>query len=165
MRWRRDSQPTPVFLPGESQGRGSLVGCHLWGHTESDTTEVTQQQQQQQVFNNDLSMREWTDEWVNKQNKYYSQIISKCPSTWQKRIRKKLWRMKVFPRKSMIRGGNDQEGGIRNRTEITKEVWMRRLFSRYWHQRSKVLEAGISLSYTEKSEEIHSQPQEMECVS
>ena len=37
-----------VFLPGESQGRGSLVGCHLWGRTESDTTEVTEQQQQQQ---------------------------------------------------------------------------------------------------------------------
>ena len=36
----------PVFLPGESQGWGSLVGCHLWGHTESDTTEATQQQQQ-----------------------------------------------------------------------------------------------------------------------
>ena len=30
----------PVFLPGESQGRGSLVGCRLWGHTESDTTEA-----------------------------------------------------------------------------------------------------------------------------
>ena len=29
------------FLPGESQGRGSLVGCRLWGHTELDTTEVT----------------------------------------------------------------------------------------------------------------------------
>ena len=29
---RRQWQPTPVFLPGESQGRGSLVGCHLWGH-------------------------------------------------------------------------------------------------------------------------------------
>ena len=40
------SLPTPVFLPGESQGSGSLVGCHLWGCTESDTTEVTQQQQQ-----------------------------------------------------------------------------------------------------------------------
>ena len=39
--WRRKWQPTPVFLPGESQERGSLVGCHLWGHTESDTTEVT----------------------------------------------------------------------------------------------------------------------------
>ena len=34
-------QPTPVFMPGESQGRGSLVGCRLWGHTELDTTEVT----------------------------------------------------------------------------------------------------------------------------
>ena len=32
---------TPVFLPGESQGRGSLVGGHLWGHTELETTEVT----------------------------------------------------------------------------------------------------------------------------
>ena len=41
MQWRRKWQPTPVFLPGESQGRGSLVGCHLWGHTESDTTEAT----------------------------------------------------------------------------------------------------------------------------
>ena len=39
--WRRKWQPTPVFLPGESQGRGSLVGCRLWGRTESDTTEVT----------------------------------------------------------------------------------------------------------------------------
>ena len=39
--WRRKQQPTPVFLPGESQGWGSLVGCHLWGHTELDMTEVT----------------------------------------------------------------------------------------------------------------------------
>ena len=46
MHWRRKWQPTPVFLPGESQGRGSLVGCRLWGHTELDTTEATQQQQQ-----------------------------------------------------------------------------------------------------------------------
>ena len=30
-----------VFLPRESEGRGSLVGCHLWGRTESDTTEAT----------------------------------------------------------------------------------------------------------------------------
>ena len=39
MHWRRKWHPTPVFLPGESQGWGSLVGCRLWGHTESDTTE------------------------------------------------------------------------------------------------------------------------------
>ena len=41
MRWRRKWQPTPVFLPGESQGWGSLVGCYLWGRTELDTTEAT----------------------------------------------------------------------------------------------------------------------------
>ena len=39
--WRRKWQPTPVFLPGESQGWGSLVGCRLWGRAESDTTEAT----------------------------------------------------------------------------------------------------------------------------
>ena len=44
MYWRRKWQPTPVFLRGESQGRGSLVGCRLWGRTELDTTAVTQQQ-------------------------------------------------------------------------------------------------------------------------
>ena len=37
--WRRKWQPTPVFLPGESQGPGSLLGCPLWGRRESDTTE------------------------------------------------------------------------------------------------------------------------------
>ena len=36
MHWRRKWQPTPVFLPGESQGRRNLVGCRLWGHTELD---------------------------------------------------------------------------------------------------------------------------------
>ena len=41
MHWRRKWQPTPVFLPGESQGWESLAGCRLWGRTESDTTEAT----------------------------------------------------------------------------------------------------------------------------
>ena len=41
MHWRRKWQPTPVFLPGESQGWGSLVGCRLWGHKGSATTEAT----------------------------------------------------------------------------------------------------------------------------
>ena len=39
--WRREWLPIAVFLPGESQGRGSLVGCCLWGRTELDTTEAT----------------------------------------------------------------------------------------------------------------------------
>ena len=55
MHWRRKWQPTPVFLPRESQGRGSLAGCRLWGLTELDMTEATQQQQQ------DLGLhRRWT---------------------------------------------------------------------------------------------------------
>ena len=39
--WRRKWQPTPVLLPGKSHGRRSLVGCRLWGRTESDLTEAT----------------------------------------------------------------------------------------------------------------------------
>ena len=39
MHWRRKWQPTPVFLPGGSQGRRSLVGCRLWDCTELDKTE------------------------------------------------------------------------------------------------------------------------------
>ena len=39
--WLYKWQPTPVFLPGESQGRRSLVGYRIWGRTELDTTEAT----------------------------------------------------------------------------------------------------------------------------
>ena len=62
MHWRRKRQPTPVFLPGESQGRGSLVGCRLWGRTESDTTEATQQQQQ----SNNLCPCEFTSFYISQ---------------------------------------------------------------------------------------------------
>ena len=41
MHWRRKWQPTPVLLPGGSLGWRSLVGCHLWGRTELDTTEAS----------------------------------------------------------------------------------------------------------------------------
>ena len=37
--WGRAWQPTPVFLPGEFHGQGSLVGYSSWGHKESDMTE------------------------------------------------------------------------------------------------------------------------------
>ena len=50
MHWRRKWQPTSVFLPGESQGRRSLVDCRLWGRTESDTTEAPQQQQIEEKY-------------------------------------------------------------------------------------------------------------------
>ena len=44
---KKEMATFPVFLPGESQGQGSLVGCHLWGCTDSATTETTYHQQQQ----------------------------------------------------------------------------------------------------------------------
>ena len=42
MHWRRKWQPTPVFLPGESQGQRSLVGCCLWSLTESERAPLTE---------------------------------------------------------------------------------------------------------------------------
>ena len=50
MHWRRKWQPIPVFLPGKSQGWGSLVGCRPWGCTESDTTEATAAQQHKHIW-------------------------------------------------------------------------------------------------------------------
>ena len=41
MHWRRKWQPTAVFLPGESYGQKGLVGCCLWGRTESGMTKAT----------------------------------------------------------------------------------------------------------------------------
>ena len=37
----KEMQPTPVFLPGESQGQRNLLGCRLWGRTELGMTEAT----------------------------------------------------------------------------------------------------------------------------
>ena len=68
MYWRRKWQPTPVFLPGESQGQKSLVGCHLWGLTELGMTEVTQQQQQHAFIAYCKSQKLW-----ERNKKFYSQ--------------------------------------------------------------------------------------------
>ena len=65
MHWRRKWQPTPVFLSGESQGWGSLVGCHLWGRTESDMTGATSQQQQQ-TSKEKTKYEKWSKERKNK---------------------------------------------------------------------------------------------------
>ena len=66
MHWRRKWQPTPVFLPGGSQGWWSLVGCHPWGRTESDTTKAMQQQQQQQHTYVWMWELDYKESWVLK---------------------------------------------------------------------------------------------------
>ena len=56
MHWRRKWQSTPMFLLGVSQGHRSLVGCSLWGRTESGMTEVNQQQQQHEDLQDPLEL-------------------------------------------------------------------------------------------------------------
>ena len=88
MHWRRKQQPSPVFLPGESQGRWSLVGCCLWGRTESDTTDATQQQQQQQQQQHRYRAGPWAElgqlwflpvtlKWSQYNNETYSVLDGK----------------------------------------------------------------------------------------
>ena len=63
--WRRRWQCTPAFLPGASQGWGSLVGCYLWGHTASGATDATRQQQRQ-VCPIALCVQPWaSDLWAS----------------------------------------------------------------------------------------------------
>ena len=64
MHWRRKWQPTPVFLPGESQERGSLVGCRLWGRTEWDTTEATAAAAAEITMSSMRSMTQWVLEMI-----------------------------------------------------------------------------------------------------
>ena len=47
--WRREWQPTPVFLPGKSHGQRSLAGYNPWGRKELDMTELTKQAHHDQV--------------------------------------------------------------------------------------------------------------------
>ena len=67
-------QPTPVFLPGECQGWWSLMGCRLWGRTESDTTEATQQQQ--------LPNQEEEDRQPNRKKNKSTENIKKEGFPW-----------------------------------------------------------------------------------
>ena len=84
MHWRRKWQPTPVFLPGESQGPVSLVGCRLWGHTESDPTEATQQQQQQnyQVQNLKLKLMHRSYPQTSKAAQFIVKYVTAGVSAW-----------------------------------------------------------------------------------
>ena len=88
MHWRRKWQPTPVFFPGESQGRGSLVGCHLWGRTESDTTEVTWQQQQYLLHFANEKWENWEHRLSFPQNTLcptLDTVLSHSGSQWRKK--------------------------------------------------------------------------------
>ena len=91
MHWRRKWQPTPVFLPGESQRQGSLVGCRLWGGTELDTTEVTLQHEQ--LYHSKVDNLEEMDKFSQRQTTKFiqdvsSHIVIKEISGGKKKLRK-----------------------------------------------------------------------------
>ena len=93
MHWRRKWQPTPVFLPGESQGLGSLVGYRLWGRTESDTTEALSSSSSSsrrvnkgccQFVTQSCAKRQWvTCTWVSylcswEENVFVYDLVNSC---------------------------------------------------------------------------------------
>ena len=81
MHWRRKWQPSPVFLPGESQGRGRLVGCGLWGHTESDPTERLN----------------WTElNWMILKDDAVKVLHSICQQIWKTQQWPQDWKRSVF---------------------------------------------------------------------
>ena len=79
MHWRRKWQPTPVFLPGESQRRGALLGCRLWGRTESDTTEGLSSSSR---YNIKQSFKPLKREWSLGRVRI---LCSHSPATWKRR--------------------------------------------------------------------------------
>ena len=81
MHWKRKWQPTPVFLPGESQGWGSVVGCHLWGCTESDMTEATLQHDR---YTNTIGNLSYSEKTLISKNTPYKMMKYKV--TWIKRL-------------------------------------------------------------------------------
>ena len=95
MHWRRKWQSTPVFLPGESQGQGSLVGCRLWGCTESDTTEATSQQQRWYNVENIFT---WKGLLLNKWKWYYVNCVSllEWQLIWNAQIPKAIWNLFAY---------------------------------------------------------------------
>ena len=78
MHWKENWQATPVFLPGESQEWKSLVGCRLWGCTELDTTEATQQQQQQQPLNDKTILLPEVHPHLSNDNKILWGYLEDC---------------------------------------------------------------------------------------
>ena len=115
MHWRRKWQPTPVFLPWESQGQGSLVGCCLWGRTESDTTEATYSSSSSYILvatqinfsydsscsnrgcNSNFTASRKSSSLAFKRNRIGLCLFSKNPTVQSKNILKqKNWKIQLF---------------------------------------------------------------------
>ena len=68
-------QPTPVFLPGESQAWQSLVGCRLWGRTESHTMKWRSSSSSSMMVCNSLSDMIWTSSLLSFDKSPFSLLM------------------------------------------------------------------------------------------
>ena len=97
---RRKWQPTPVFLPGESHGQRSLGGYSLWGHKESDMTELVTHILLSLIFyfsffpKNLLSSICWDTVWLRLM--YSKRFISRIPGGREKEYSQIHWRQLVL---------------------------------------------------------------------
>ena len=81
--WRREWQPIPIFLPGESHGERSLVGYSPWGHKESDKAEVTQHTH---IMGKDMathsSILAWRIPWREEPGRLQSMGLQRVGHNW-----------------------------------------------------------------------------------
>ena len=89
MHWRRQWQPTPVFLPGESQGQGSLVGCRLW-----DRTSRTRLKRLSSSSSSSSALSDWKLPWWLRWQRTCLQCGRPGFDPW---VRKITWRRKRQP--------------------------------------------------------------------
>ena len=72
----------PSILAWRIPGTGSLVGCRLWGRTESDTTEVMQQQQQCSIYTGVYVYMEYTIDKTPYVKRADHTLLVRSPATW-----------------------------------------------------------------------------------
>ena len=152
--WRRKGQPTPVFLPGESQGRRSLVGCCLWGCTESDMTEATWQQQQQYR------------KWIQKEMQEGKVVVWGCFAySWGKKSKRQGRKGKMYPtewrvlenskeeKKEAFLNEQYKEIGENNRMQKTGDLFKKiESIKGTFHARMGTIKDGNGMALTEAEE-------------
>ena len=86
--WRRKWQPTPVFLSGESQGRGNLVGFGLWGRPESDTSDLAAAAEK---MANSQNFPCTNKSFMGFPGLIFFQMVKNLPAMWETRVQSLGW--------------------------------------------------------------------------
>ena len=161
MHWRRKWQPTPVFLPGESQGQGNLVGCRLWGHTELDIGKDWCWEGLGAGGEGDdrgwdgwmASLTQWMWVWVNTGSWWWTgrpgvlQFMGsqRVRHNWVTELKHKKWVQKIRTAKSWNHRLSARGGKVNNKERneyiihptTSQEIWESSLYCRPWRAPSE----------------------------